>query len=209
MLQVKSDKTREINSEYVFNSHGVIHCMTRSLYIMKYSLFVFLFPEMAQLGCLMGNSTRPMTILLCIQMSWHQTSSFLLGTVSFPSKELAFHVPDFSFFLVCILLSVRSVVQEKEVQNITINFGPQHPAAHGVLRLVLTLDGEVCSVLWFILNSGNFHDMSLFLFIFALDCGQSWPSHWTPAQGNREVDWKQNIPPGIHLDLVFILFVQW
>ena len=32
---------------------------------------------------------------------------------------------------------------EKHVQNVTINFGPQHPAAHGVLRLVLTLDGEV------------------------------------------------------------------
>ena len=32
---------------------------------------------------------------------------------------------------------------EKHVQNIVINFGPQHPAAHGVLRLVLTLDGEV------------------------------------------------------------------
>lgn len=36
----------------------------------------------------------------------------------------------------------RSQVIEKKVQNITINFGPQHPAAHGVLRLVLTLDGE-------------------------------------------------------------------
>lgn len=34
-------------------------------------------------------------------------------------------------------------MQEKIVQNITLNFGPQHPAAHGVLRLVLTLDGEV------------------------------------------------------------------
>ncbi|MFA9439478.1 MAG: NADH-quinone oxidoreductase subunit D [Rhodocyclaceae bacterium] len=30
-----------------------------------------------------------------------------------------------------------------EIQNYTINFGPQHPAAHGVLRLVLELDGEV------------------------------------------------------------------
>jgi NADH-quinone oxidoreductase subunit D len=29
------------------------------------------------------------------------------------------------------------------LQNYTINFGPQHPAAHGVLRLVLELDGEV------------------------------------------------------------------
>jgi NADH-quinone oxidoreductase subunit D len=30
-----------------------------------------------------------------------------------------------------------------EIQNFTLNFGPQHPAAHGVLRLVLELDGEV------------------------------------------------------------------
>ena len=30
-----------------------------------------------------------------------------------------------------------------EIQNYTMNFGPQHPAAHGVLRLVLELDGEV------------------------------------------------------------------
>ena len=29
-----------------------------------------------------------------------------------------------------------------EIQNYTMNFGPQHPAAHGVLRLVLELDGE-------------------------------------------------------------------
>jgi NADH dehydrogenase (ubiquinone) Fe-S protein 2 len=32
---------------------------------------------------------------------------------------------------------------EKQVKNLTLNFGPQHPAAHGVLRLVLELDGEV------------------------------------------------------------------
>ncbi len=29
-----------------------------------------------------------------------------------------------------------------EIQNFTLNFGPQHPAAHGVLRLVLEMDGE-------------------------------------------------------------------
>ena len=28
-------------------------------------------------------------------------------------------------------------------QNVILNFGPQHPAAHGVLRLILELDGEV------------------------------------------------------------------
>lgn len=34
-------------------------------------------------------------------------------------------------------------VEEAAVTNLTVNFGPQHPAAHGVLRLVLELDGEV------------------------------------------------------------------
>ncbi|MGL4426240.1 MAG: NADH-quinone oxidoreductase subunit D [Alphaproteobacteria bacterium] len=36
------------------------------------------------------------------------------------------------------------MAQQKEtIQNYMINFGPQHPAAHGVLRLILELDGEI------------------------------------------------------------------
>ena len=32
---------------------------------------------------------------------------------------------------------------ETDIKNLTLNFGPQHPAAHGVLRLVVEMDGEV------------------------------------------------------------------
>jgi NADH-quinone oxidoreductase subunit D len=32
---------------------------------------------------------------------------------------------------------------DREITNYTINFGPQHPAAHGVLRMVMELDGEI------------------------------------------------------------------
>ncbi len=34
-------------------------------------------------------------------------------------------------------------MSEVAIKNLTLNFGPQHPAAHGVLRLVLEMDGEV------------------------------------------------------------------
>ncbi len=34
-------------------------------------------------------------------------------------------------------------MSERQIRNMTVNFGPQHPAAHGVLRLVLEMDGEV------------------------------------------------------------------
>ena len=40
-------------------------------------------------------------------------------------------------------LSLKKKNLQLKVKNFTLNFGPQHPAAHGVLRLVLELDGEI------------------------------------------------------------------
>ena len=34
-------------------------------------------------------------------------------------------------------------MKEVKIKPLTINFGPQHPAAHGVLRMVLEMDGEI------------------------------------------------------------------
>ena len=42
-----------------------------------------------------------------------------------------------------MLENILNLQEYKKVKNFTMNFGPQHPAAHGVLRLVLEMDGEV------------------------------------------------------------------
>jgi NADH-quinone oxidoreductase subunit D len=39
--------------------------------------------------------------------------------------------------------ALEQAMTEHNVRNFTINFGPEHPSAHGVLRLVLELDGEI------------------------------------------------------------------
>ena len=47
----------------------------------------------------------------------------------------------------CSLFSLSlspAPIPGKAVKNMTMNFGPQHPAAHGVLRLIMEISGEVC-----------------------------------------------------------------
>ena len=56
------------------------------------------------------------------------------------AQVVTFHDHSLMFCLACLC---TDFVGEKEVSSYTLNFGPQHPAAHGVLRLVLELEGEL------------------------------------------------------------------
>ena len=58
-------------------------------------------------------------------------------------------VKDFDYPVMCadeetkaMYKKLRTRPKERKIQNMVINFGPQHPAAHGVLRLILELEGE-------------------------------------------------------------------
>lgn len=49
------------------------------------------------------------------------------------------------FYIIVInkKMFTKKSLKEKNIKNFMMNFGPQHPAAHGVLRLILELDGEI------------------------------------------------------------------
>lgn len=69
---------------------------------------------------------------------WYPDAEFIeqfKGPVMYPDEHTNMTLPPWNAKVTPI---------EKSVKNLTINFGPQHPAAHGVLRLVMELDGEIC-----------------------------------------------------------------
>lgn len=47
------------------------------------------------------------------------------------------------FSLQAVRTATAAPLAPAKVNNFTLNFGPQHPAAHGVLRLVLEMQGEI------------------------------------------------------------------
>ena len=46
-------------------------------------------------------------------------------------------------------MNLKKKLLKKKIKNFTINFGPQHPAAHGVLRLMLQLNNSnlICYII--------------------------------------------------------------
>lgn len=84
------------------------------------------------------DNIRHFTIFSYLQgHRWYPDAEYLKqfsGPVMFPTDETN------KYYKIIYNSKLKPV--ERKLQNMWINFGPQHPAAHGVLRLILELDGE-------------------------------------------------------------------
>ncbi|KAJ7237923.1 hypothetical protein O6H91_Y444100 [Diphasiastrum complanatum] len=87
----------------------------------------------------------------CCKDSWSSSSShgaqrgiaILAADNAHHSKEDTRWIFGLERPLDCRSYATTALAKKKEIKNFTLNFGPQHPAAHGVLRLVLEMNGEV------------------------------------------------------------------
>ena len=72
-------------------------------------------------------------------MGYHTYPTQLSNTAA---RSVLHDISCFNFSLGFLTKMVKRFGPQRRVKNMTINFGPQHPAAHGILRLALQMQGE-------------------------------------------------------------------
>src|SRR3546814_6010781 len=84
-------------------------------------------------------------LFYCVYDFFHVVVSVVIFDFFFFKQKTAYEmrISDWSSDVCSSELRDPAVADEIQIQNYTINFGPQHPAAHGVLRMVMELDGEI------------------------------------------------------------------
>src|SRR3546814_15891394 len=84
-------------------------------------------------------------LFYCVYDFFHVVVSVVIFDFFFFKQKTAYEmrISDWSSDVCSSDLRDPAVADEIQIQNYTINFGPQHPAPHGVLRMVMALDGDI------------------------------------------------------------------